>query len=137
MKRHIFYSVGVLFFGITAALAGYQWRGSRPEVAVAPAPVVATVDPTSTMTEIDARTGDSFWGLHVDGVIPCSTMLVKGGGHLVILAPIDNPQGKCHFHVKDEKRVVLGGRAFLLRVTGDDQIHVQLDTPTRVAAAGA
>lgn len=30
---------------------------------------------------MDLRTGDTFWGFHLDGVLPCSSMLVKGGGN--------------------------------------------------------
>ncbi len=75
-------------------------------------------------TEFNLRTGDSFWGLHLDGIVSLSTLLVKGGGHLVIISPVEKPDAKAYYQVRGEKTIQLEGITFLLTVTGDDQAHV-------------
>ena len=74
---------------------------------------------------MDLRTGDTFWGLHLSGVIPCSKLLVKGGGNLVTLSLRNDGNARCVYHVMDEKRIELQGKTFCLRVIGPDQIHVE------------
>jgi hypothetical protein len=83
---------------------------------------------------LDLRTGDTFWGLHVDGVIPCSSMIIKGGGHLVTLSVRRDPAAHCVFHVVKEKRIDLNGNSFRLRVAAADQIHVERATPSQEIA---
>ncbi len=104
--------------GTLLTAAYYLDRSERSEqkaVVVAPEP-----EPS----DLHVRTGDHFWGLHLDGVIPCARMLVRGGGHLVILSPSDEPEAKCYFHVRGRKAVELRGSRFLLSVAGDDRIRV-------------
>jgi hypothetical protein len=74
---------------------------------------------------MDLRTGDTFWGFHLDGVLPCSSMLVKGGGNLVTLSEQHNSDARCIYQVVREKRVTLHGHEFLLRVVAADHIHVE------------
>ena len=74
---------------------------------------------------MDLRTGDTFWGFHLDGVLPCSSMLVKGGGNLVTLSEHTNSDARCIYQVVREKRITLCGREFLVRVVAADQIHVE------------
>lgn len=74
---------------------------------------------------LDLRTGDTFWGVHVDGVVPCSSMIIKGGGNLVTLSLRREPGAHCVFHVIKEKRIDLNGNSFRLRVTEADHIHVE------------
>lgn len=81
-------------------------------------------EPAPEPTELVAKTGDQFWGLHLEGVIPCSSMLVRGGGHLVILTRDDRPMDKCSYHVKGKKTISLGDRQFVMSVVGDDTIRV-------------
>jgi hypothetical protein len=74
---------------------------------------------------MDLRTGDTFWGFHLTGVVPCSKLLVKGAGNLVTLSLRDDGDARCVYHVMDEKRIELQGKEFRLRVIGPDQIHVE------------
>jgi hypothetical protein len=87
----------------------------------AAAPVIAKLE----SDVLNLRTGDTFWGLHVDGVVPCSSMIIKGGGHLVTLSVHRDHEAHCVFHVVKEKRIDLNGNSFRLRVTAADQIHVE------------
>ena len=103
--------------------------------ATAPTAAVAADLPAPEPHQRQVRTGETFWGLHLDGVIPCSTLMVKGGGHLVILAPVAAPAFKCYFHVKDGKQVELEGQCFTLEVVGDDQIAVARAVDDILAAA--
>lgn len=91
------------------------------------------IDPTEAAHELSLHTGDRFWGLYVGGVIPCSTMLVKGGGYLVMLAPNHDQKASCFFHVKDTKEIEFHGRKFRLEVVGQDQVRVVREA-TQVAA---
>jgi hypothetical protein len=74
---------------------------------------------------MDLRTGDTFWGFRLSGVVPCSKMLVKGGGNLVTLSLQNDGDARCVYHVMDEKRIELQGKDFRLRVVGPDEIHVE------------
>lgn len=95
-----------------------------PTVAVEHAATPVTADPTATLDELSLHTGDRFWGLYLGGVIPCSTMLVKGGGYLVMLAPNHDQKASCFFHVKEAKEIEFHGRRFRLEVTGQDHVRV-------------
>ena len=64
---------------------------------------------------MDLRTGDSFWGFRLSGVVPCSKLLVKGGGHLVTLSLRNDGDAHCVYHVVDEKPIELQGKRFRLR----------------------
>lgn len=103
---------------------------SSVTVEPAAAPVA---DPTATVDELSLHTGDRFWGLYVGGVIPCSTMLVKGGGYLVMLAPNHDQKASCFFHVKDTKQIEFHGRRFRLEVVGQDHVRVVREA-TQVAS---
>ncbi len=134
MKRYLVpLSLALVLVSVTYAVTERVVEMRKPEVVVTE-PVVA-VDPTATLTEVDVRTGDQFWGLHLDGVIPCASMLVKGGGHLVIISPQGNHEARCYFHVKDAKTVQLGKVHFRLQVVGPDQIHVIREPAEQVAVA--
>ena len=74
---------------------------------------------------MDLRTGDTFWGLHLDGVVPCSSMLVKGGGNIVTLSVQHGFEAHCIYQVVHEKLIKLHGNEFRLRVVAADQIHVE------------
>ncbi len=97
---------------------------AAPTVAVENAAAPVDADPTETRDELSLHTGDRFWGLYVGGVIPCSTMLVKGGGYLVMLAPNHDQKASCFFHVKEAKQIEFHGRRFRLEVVGQDQVRV-------------
>ncbi len=97
-------------------------------------PKAAVVAPDLEPSDLHLRTGDHFWGLHLDGVIPCARLLVRGGGHLVILSPRDEPEAKCYFHVRSQKTVELQGRKFSLVVTGEDRIHVIREPAEQLAS---
>ena len=75
--------------------------------------------------EMTLRTGDTFWGLHLDGVVPCSSMLVKGGGNLVTFSIKQDHDARCSYHIVHDKHITLHGSDFRLRVVVPDQIHVQ------------
>lgn len=110
-----------VIFGAKASTEGIRSFGSTKAGAAPP----ALQQPAPEPDEVVARTGDGFWGLHVEGVIPCSSMLVRGGGHLVILTRDDRPIEKCSYHVKGKKTVSLDARRFVLSVVGDDQIRAE------------
>lgn len=113
----------------TLLTAAYFWdRDARSE----PKPVATSIE--LEPTDLHVRTGDRFWGLHLDGVIPCARMLVRGGGHLVILSPRDEPEAKCYFHVRGTKSVVFHGRKFSLAVTDEDRIHVIREPAEQLAS---
>ncbi len=97
--------------------------------------VMLPADPTEGINDLDVKTGDSFWGLHLDGVVPCSSMLVKGGGHLVIISRKANHEAQCYFHVKETKNVELAGTRFKLEVVAPDHIHVTRELLSPVAMA--
>lgn len=105
---------------LAIAIGGTFWMGSPTET-VAQTPLEA---PETVPTEYHLKTGDTFWGLHLDGVVPCSTLLVKGGGHLVMLSHVDTPDRRCYYQVKDTKVVELGDVTFRLTVTDEDHVHV-------------
>lgn len=120
-----------LLLSVPTALltAAYFWdRDARSD----PKPVAASIE--LEPTDLHVGTGDRFWGLHLDGVIPCARILVRGGGHLVILSPSDQPDAKCYFHVRGKKTVVFHGRKFSLAVTGDDRIHVIREPDEQLAS---
>ena len=114
--------------GTLLAAAYYLDRSARSE------PKVAVVAPDLEPSDLHVRTGDHFWGLHLDGVIPCARMLVRGGGHLVILSSSDRPDAKCYFHVRGKKAVVFHGRKFSLAVTGEDRIRVIREPAEQLAS---
>ena len=106
----------------------YLDRNARSE------PEAAVVAPEPEPSDLHVRTGERFWGLHLDGVIPCARMLVRGGGHLVILSHRDEPEAKCYFHVRSQKTVDLRGRKFSLVVTGEDRIRVIREPAEQLAS---
>lgn len=133
MKRHLGTVAAALFLVLGTFTVTERWVLHRQH-AVQAQPVVA-VDPTADLAEVDVRTGDAFWGLHLDGVIPCASMLVKGGGHLVIISPQGNHEARCYFHIKDTKVVELGAVRFRLQVVAPDRIHVIREPAEQVAVA--
>ena len=86
------------------------------------------------MDVLDLRTGDRFWGFHLDGVVPCSSMLVKKGGHLVTLSLPHDRTARCFYHVVGERPIDLEGQLFRLRVVGPDEIHVEREAASRSAS---
>lgn len=110
-----------LIFGADASSGRFDLFAPRSSAAIAVTERPVVEEPL----EVVARTGDRFWGLHVEGVIPCSAMVVRGGGHLVILTREDRPMDKCSYHVKGKKKVQLDERTFLLTVVSDDMIRVE------------
>ena len=84
---------------------------------------------------MDLRTGDSFWGLHLDGVVPCSSILVKGGGNIVTLSVRHDPDAHCIYQVVHEKRITLNGNEFLLRVVAADQVHIEREPVSKSVVA--
>jgi len=79
------------------------------------------------------RTGQTFSDLHLQGVIPCSPMLVKGGGHLILLTRRERPNFSCSYHVKSTKQISLGGKTFEIAVVDDDTIRARVVTPALAA----
>lgn len=128
----------VIEFAAALSLVAVTWLVAhtyrQPALATAAATPTA-VDPTLAQTDLRLRTGDSFWGMHLGGVIPCASMLVKGGGHLVMLSPQENHEARCFFHIKENKQLTFGGHTFHLEVIGPDQVHVVRDAVTNVALA--
>lgn len=120
MKRLALPLLAALAFGgaMLGAKVGRLPNPSESEVTKAATPVVIEPD------EIDLRTGDTFWGMSLDGVVPCSSMLVKGGGHLVSLSRKSQSDRKLYFHVKGTKLIELDGQKFNLTVIGEDSVHV-------------
>jgi len=93
------------------------------------------VAPTVEADAMDLRTGDTFWGLHLDSVVPCSSMIVKGGGHLVTLSVRHDRDARCIYQVVHEKRITLHGDEFRVRVIAAHQIHVERDSVAKVVMA--
>ena len=122
MESHTFHVV------LAICLVGGTWYVSHPvrhataEAAEKQSPPVV---PTVEADVLDLRTGDTFWGLHLDGVLPCSSVLVKGGGNLVTISVRNDHDARCIYQVVREKRIKLHGNEFLLRVIADDEIHVE------------
>jgi hypothetical protein len=100
-----------------------------PNVTTARAPAIEQ-EPTS----MELRVGDKFWGMHLDGVVPCSSMLVRGGGHLVLISPVKDPLSRCHFHVRGQKVIQLEGVRFTLDVLGEDTVFVNRDLGPELAS---
>jgi len=94
-------------------------------------------DATEHLDELTISAGETFWGLHFDGILPCSKMLVRGGGHIVNFSQIDGSVGRTHFHVRKQKAVSVYGRKFTIEIVSDDEILVRR-TPkeTIVATVG-
>lgn len=130
MKRLALPMLAALALG--ALMVGAQvWRTSQPSeslVNLALEPVVYEPD------TLDLRTGDTFWGLSLDGVIPCSSLLVKGGGHLVSLSRNSQTDRKLYFHIRDDKLIELDDLKFRLIVTGEDTVHVDRNYGGELAA---
>jgi hypothetical protein len=125
MQSHLFHVV------LAVCLVGGTWCASHP--ALHPTAAVmenqdSLVAPAAEAVEadvIDLRTGDTFWGLHIDGVVPCSGLLVKGGGNIVTLSDQDDRDARCMYQVVHEKQIALHGKEFRLSVVAADQIHVR------------
>ena len=130
MKRLALPILAALAFGgaMLGAKVGRLPHPSDSTVTQAATPVVNEPD------EIDLRTGDSFWGMSLDGVVPCSSMLVKGGGHLVSLSRNSQADRKLYFHVKGTKVIELDGQKFELTVIGEDTVHVDRTMVEELAA---
>jgi hypothetical protein len=128
MRSHVFHVV------LAVCLVSGTWWTSHSalyptaEAVENQAPPVA---PTVEADVIDLRTGDTFWGLHLDGVVPCSSMLVKGGGNLVTLSGQHDHDARCMYQVVHEKQITLHGNEFRLRVVAADQIHVERDSVSK------
>jgi hypothetical protein len=122
LQSHVFH------FVLAICLVGGTWYVSRPVLHPSGAAAdqeAARVVLAAEDDVMDLRTGDVFWGIHLDGVVPCSNLLVKGGGHLVTLSVPPDRDGHCIYHVAREKPITLHGRTFRLRVVAADQIHVE------------
>jgi hypothetical protein len=139
MQRQAWEFLGALVLVIGTWFASNLVRNTPAEAPADAAPLITPVavetplDPTEQLLEIDLKTGDSFWGLHLDGVIPCSTMLVKGGGHLLMLSHADRPDLRCYYQIKDPKIVELDGRTFRVTITEPDRAHVTRIVPEHLA----
>jgi len=122
--------IGVALVAVAAGFASgmffQQERSLEPEAM----PVIPVVE----ASEMELRTGDNFWGLHLDGVVALSSMLVKGGGHLVIISPLDQPDAKAYYHVRREKTIELAGTTFSLSVQGEDKAFVSRNLGEQLAA---
>jgi hypothetical protein len=122
---------------LAICLVSGTWWASHPvlhptsEVQENLAPPAA---PTVEADAMDLRTGDTFWGIHLDGVVPCSSLVVKGGGNLVTLSAQHDHDARCVYQVVQEKRITLHGNEFLLRVVAPDQIHVERATVSKAVA---
>jgi hypothetical protein len=128
VPSHVFHVV------LAICLVSATWCASHPvwhstaEAIENQAPPAA---PTVQADVMDLRTGDTFWGLHLDGVVPCSSMLVKGGGNLVTLSVQHDHDAHCIYHVVHEKRITLHGNEFRLSVVAADQIHVEREPASK------
>jgi len=120
MRDRIFHVALALF------LVGGTWLAARGEIPSGKdiTESAATV-PHAADNSIDVQTGEKFWGLQLCGVVPCSTLVVKGGGHLVTIAFDGESDARCFYHVIGEKRIDVNGRAFRLRVEGPETVHVE------------
>jgi hypothetical protein len=122
MQNHIFQTV------LAICLVSGTWCASHVGIYPTAGAIenqAAPVAPTVEADVMDLWTGDSFWGFHLDGVVPCSSMLVKGGGNLVTLSAQHDPDARCIYQVVHEKTIKLHGTEFRLRVIAADQIHVE------------
>lgn len=97
--------------------------------------VAMVEDTTESLDELVLHTGDTFWGLHFDGMLPCSKMLVRGGGHIVNFSSLDDPYRHSHFHVRGARAVTVYDRPFTVEVLGEDEIRVSRTPADSVAAA--
>ena len=131
MCSHAFHVV------LAICLVSGTWWASQPAsrpTAEATENQAAPVAPAVEADVMDPRTGDTFWGLHLDGVVPCSNMIVKGGGNIVTLSMQHHHDARCIYQVIHEKRITLHGKKFRLRVLDADQIHVEREpVPNAVA----
>jgi hypothetical protein len=122
VKTHLFHIV------LAICLVSGTWCVSHLGLHPTTEAAANQVAPVACITEddvMDLRTGDTFWGFRLSGVIPCSKMLVKGGGNLVTLSLQNDGDARCVYHVVDEKRIELQGKEFRLRVVGPDEVHVE------------
>jgi hypothetical protein len=132
MRSHLFHVV------LAVCLVGGTWCASHPTLYPTEAlreNKGSPVAPTLEADVMDLRTGDTFWGLHLDGVVPCSSMLVKGGGNIVTLSEQHDRDARCMYQVVHEKRITLHGKEFLLSVVAADQIHVQREPTSKAVAS--
>lgn len=147
MKRPILLLFAGLMCGLLVA-TGALFASGAGERLSAPGETLAAVGPIKNAAPQEAdgsfvvQTGQSFGGLHLQGVIPCSSMVVKGGGHLVIVTRHERPLESCSFHIKDTKRIEIDGHAYQVSVVKDDTIRALPvtgekadDQPAQVAAA--
>ena len=109
-----------LVIGIWFASHGTFDRAAATNVAPA-----GRHDSASELDAMDLRTGDRFWGYFLCGVVPCSNLVAKGGGHLVTLSLQDDRDARFFFHVVGAKKIKLAGKEFQLRVIAPDQVHVE------------
>lgn len=93
-------------------------------------------DGTENLDELTLRTGDTFWGLHFDGMLPCSKMLVRGGGYIVNFSSLEDPYRHSHFHVRDARTISVYDHPFTVEVLNDDEIRVSRAPAESVAAIG-
>jgi hypothetical protein len=122
VKSHLFHIV------LAICVVGGMWCTSHlglPSAAAVPAPDATLAASTAEPDVLDLRTGDTFWGLHLDGVVPCSSMAVRGGGHLVTFSVKDDHNVRCVYQVGHEKQIKLLGEDFRIRVIAPDEIHVE------------
>jgi hypothetical protein len=123
---------------LAICLVSGTWYVSHPVLQPTAEVTESAATPVAAAVEADVfdlRTGDTFWGIHFDGVVPCSSMLVKGGGHLVTLSVQNNHEARCIYQVVKEKQITLHGSEFRLRVIAPDQIHVERVPPSAAVAA--
>ncbi|MBX3411374.1 MAG: hypothetical protein KF708_01560 [Pirellulales bacterium] len=130
MKRLALPVLAALAFGgaMLGAKVGQLPHPSGTQVTQPPTPVVKEPD------AMELRTGDTFWGMSLDGVVPCSSMLVKGGGHLVSISRNSQSDRKLYFHVRGTKLIELDKQKFKLTVTGEDSVHVDRTLVEELAA---
>ena len=124
MRDRMFHVALALF------LVGGTWLASRSDLSGKDVAPPASTEAHASDNAVDVRTGDRFWGMQLCGVVPCSTLVVKGGGHLVTLAFDGDTDARCFYHVIGEKRLELNGHEFKMRVEGPELVHVE-----RISAA--
>lgn len=131
MRSHVFHTVLAIFL-----VSGTWWAShpGMPPTAKASERQIGKIANVAEVDVLDLRIGDSFWGLHLSSVVPCSKMLVKGGGWLVTLSVRNDGDARCVYHVMDEKLIELQGKRFRLRVVGTDQIHVEREPSVKAVA---
>ncbi len=130
MKIQLFHVV------LAICLVSGTWFASRPVGPAAAEVTRSQVAPAPTIEAdiLDLRTGDTFWGFHLSGVVPCAKILVKGGGNLVTLSLRNDGDARCIYHVLGEKRIELQGKVFRLSVVAPDQIHVEREPVSKAVA---